>query len=616
MNDSKSGLTRLFGWIWRLLLGIYRGLAVLFTLAALVALWFALTGGPPVRVENNVALTLVPYGRLVDQIDEAGQTLIRQFGGARPTQTLLRDLIEALDDGAQDPRIKLAVFKLDDLSAAGLPQLQELAAAMQRFRAAGKRIEVYGESFDQNQYFIAAQADEVSLDPLGEVLLTGYGVYNNYFKDALDKLGVQVNVFRVGEYKSAVEPFIRNDMSPEARLANQAWLADLWQVYNRAVSEARKLPPDAADRYARGFAPALQQRAGDAAAYALDAHLVTRVETLAQFRKRIAAEVGWDKDKISFRQIDADSYLRAIRREHPDRAADKIGLVVVQGEIVDGDSDLGTAGGDTISHLLDEARADDRVKAVVLRVDSPGGSAFAAEQIRRSVEALEDAGKPVVVSMSTLAASGGYWISMSADQIWAEPSTVTGSIGIFGLLPTIDQPLAKLGIHTDGVGTTPLAGALRIDRPLSPEVKTILQSEIEHGYHEFIAGVAKGRKLPVDKVDEIAQGRVWSGAAAKSLGLVDAFGGLRQAVDAAAKLAQLAPGTWRLEEFEPQRGWLSQIRQLLGMSARLDEFVLGAARPHDAALQSGARTALDWLRRLNDPRGVYAYCFCTPVAAR
>jgi protease-4 len=616
MSDSKSLFARLFRGLWRLLLGVYRVLAVVVTLAFAVALWFAMTGGPPVHVENNVALTVIPYGALVEQLDQPGPGLLRQFGAGKPTQTRLADLIEALDDGAKDPRIKLAVFKLDDLDQAGLPQLQELAVAMQGFRAAGKRIEVYGESFDQNQYFIAAQADDVSLDPLGQVLITGYGVYNNYFKDALDKLGVQVNVFRVGEYKSAVEPFIRNDMSPEARTANQAWLADLWQIYNRAVSQARKLPPDAADHYARGFAPALQERAGDAAAYALDAHLVTRVETLAQFRKRLAAEVGWDKDKLSFRQIDYDSYLRAMRREHPERAADKIGLVVVQGEIVDGDSDLGVAGGDTIARLLDAARSDDDVKAVVLRVNSPGGSAFAAERIRRSVEALQEAGKPVVASMSTLAASGGYWVSMSADQIWAEPSTITGSIGIFGLVPTIDQPLARLGIHTDGVGTTPLAGALRIDRPLSPEVKTIVQSEIEHGYHEFIAGVAKGRKLPVDKVDAIAQGRVWSGAAAKSLGLIDAFGGLRQAEEEAAKLARLSPGTWRVQEFEPQRSWLAQLRQLLGVRARFAWSSLGAALPQNAALQNGTRAARDWLRWLDDPRGVYAYCFCTPVAAR
>ena len=612
MSDTKNPVLRFFGWIWRILIGLYRIVFALWIVVILGLLWMVVHGGPPVRVESNVALALIPTGTVVDQDTSTGQTLLRQLGQTRPSQTLLRDLTAALNAAATDPRIPFAVLRLDQMESAGLAQMQELAVAMKKFRAAGKPIYVYGESFDQNQYFIASQADEVSLDPMGSLMLQGYGVFGNYFKDGLDKLGVQINVFRVGEYKSAVEPFLRNDMSPEAKAANQAWLNDLWDVYNQSVSSARKLPEKAADSYARNFAPEILKRAGDAAPYALDAHLVNHVETLAQFRKRMGDKVGFDKDKGSFRQIGFADYLRAVKREAKPEPNTRIGLVVVQGEIVDGESDNDNAGGDTISSLLDRARRDDEVKAVVLRVDSPGGSVFASEKIRRSVEALQDEGKPVVVSMGNLAASGGYWISMAADQIWAEPSTITGSIGIFGLIPTIDQPLNKLGIHTDGVGTTPLAGAFRMDRPLTPEMKAIVQATIERGYHEFIAGVSKGRNIPVDKVDSIARGRVWSGVAAKGLGLVDNLGGIEDAEAAAAKLADLKPGGYQVHEFQPDRdvfsGWLGK---LLGGS-HVDLSFLATLLPQHSALKAPLQDATSLLRRFNDPRGAYAYCFCTP----
>ncbi len=606
-------MLRLISWIWNIFVGLYRIIIVISMVVVAVLIWFAFQGGPPVHVEKNIALALVPSGTLVEQVTTS-QSLLRQLGESRPAQTLLRDLTASLDAAATDSRIPFVVLRLDQLQSAGLPQLQELGAAMKKFRASGKQIYVYGESFDQNQYYIASQADEISLDPTGSLMLEGYGVYTNYFKDALDKLGVQINVFRVGEYKSAVEPFLRNDMSPEAKLADQAWLNDLWDVYNQSTSAARKLPDRTADTYARNFAPELLKRAGDAAPYALDTHLVDHVETLAQFRKRISDKVGYDKDKGSFRQIDFSSYLRAVRHAQKSQPSTKIALVVVQGEIVDGDSDNDTAGGDTISGLLNDARDDDDVKAVLLRVNSPGGSVVASEKIRRAVEALQDEGKPVVVSMSTLAASGGYWISMSADQIWAEPSTITGSIGIFGLIPTIDQPLNKLGIHTDGVGTTPLTGAFRVDRPLSPEAKTIVQSTIERGYHEFIAGVAKGRNIPVDKVDSIARGRVWSGVAAKGLGLVDSLGGIQEAEAAAAKLADLKPNSYRIDEMQPDHDVVGQwLGKIIG-SSHADLSFLGALLPQHSGLLQPVQDAALLFSRFNDPRGAYVYCFCTPTA--
>jgi protease-4 len=488
---------------------------------------------------------------------------------------------------------------------------------MAKFQAAGKAIHAYGPYFDQTGYLAAAAADDVSIDPMGAVMLEGYSSYNNYFKDALDKLGIKVNVFRVGEFKAAVEPFIRNDMSEEARVANLEWLGDLWRDYTASVAAPRKLAPEAVPQYVSGFRAGIERLKGDSAAYAKEAGLVTHLETLPEFRKRIGEIVGIDDDHGSFRQIHYGEYLRAVAHERAakttDAGASQVALIVVQGEIVDGSGEPGQAGGDDIADLLDEARRDDSVSAVVLRVDSPGGSAWASEVIRRNVLALKAEGKPVVASMGSVAASGGYWVAMDADQIWAHDSTITGSIGIFGLIPTLDEPLAKLGIHTDGVGTTPLAGAFRIDRPLSPDVAAIFQSEVEKGYRDFIEGVAGGRKLDVAKVESIAQGRVWSGADAKGFGLVDEFGGLEQAAEAAAKLAGLGEGEWTLEEFRTEPEFPSRLLGQFFGSLDLRIPGLAALQPF---LVSAERTdAARWVERLgNGQRGVYAHCMCDGAA--
>lgn len=473
---------------------------------------------------------------------------------------------------------------------------------------------IYGDSYDQAQYLVAAHASDISLDPLGLVLLEGFSVYDNYFKQGLDKLGVDVNVFRVGEYKSAVEPFLRDSMSEDAKSANRAWLNVLWSHYTHDIAHHRGLADTVPDDYIAHINQGLAAHHNDAAALAHDLKLVDEIETLGDFRKRIGERVGMDEDSGSFKQIGFRDYLRATRYEHrKDRKAKtKIGLVVVQGAIVDGDSYPGVAGGDTISDLLDRARRDDDTAAVVLRVDSPGGSVYGSEQIRRGIEDMQADGKPVVVSMSSVAASGGYWSSMDADEIWAHDTTITGSIGIFGLFPTFDRPLAKLGIHTDGVGTTPLAGAFRGDRPLSPEAAGLIQSQVQQGYHEFIEGVAEGRDLPVDTVDQIARGRVWSGADARELGLVDHIGGLREAVASAAKLAKLKPGGYRLEEMRPEADLATRFLLQFTGEIRLSLFS-GAAnwlsRVH------ALMTAAEPLTRLNDPHGLYALCFCTPSIA-
>jgi protease IV len=619
-DNDRSLLRRLFDFLWGAVVFVYRGLILLSVVVFAVVLWTALRGGPTPTVENNVALVIWPAGQVVDQLDSE-RAFIERLMREPPSQTRLRDLVDALEAAAQDKRITTAVLKLDTLESAGMAQIDELLVAMRTFQAAGKTIHAYGPYYDQIGYLAASAANDVSVDPLGAVMVEGFSVYQNYFKDALDKLGIKINVFRVGEFKAAVEPFIRNDMSDEAQRANEEWLADLWRAYGSQVAKGRKVKEDAMQQYVAGFRAGIEKHRGDGAAYAKEAGLVTHVESLHDFRKRIGAIVGIDEEHGSFRQIHYSEYLRAVetgrdRAADPDATGNQIALVVVQGEIVDGVGEPGQAGGETIAALLEEARRNDDIAAVVLRIDSPGGSAWASEQIRREVQALRAEGKPVVASMGTVAASGGYWVAMDANQIWASESTITGSIGIFGLIPTIDQPLQKLGVHTDGTGTTPLAGSFRIDRPLSDDVAAIFQSEVEKGYRDFVEGVAAGRKLDPAKVESIAQGRVWSGADAKGFGLIDAFGGLEQAAEAAATLADLEDGDWSLEEIAPQPAFPGGLLGPLFGAIR-EQFGFGAMVREHPVLQALDRAdATGWLRRFNDRRGIYAHCMCAPTVAR
>ncbi len=601
---------------------LFRTVVVLGVVLSLALTWFIVRGDRPVSIDDNIALVLAPSGSLVEQLDaDPGQQFLEDISGEMPSQSSLRELIEALNAAQNDDRIAFAVLKLDGLWGAGLAQLDELRAAMSAFQASGKRIVAYGAWYDQTQYYAAAQADEVVLDPYGVVSVEGFSSYTNYFKDALDKLGVNVHVFRVGEYKSAVEPFTRNDMSSEARLANLQWLGDLWSAYGDAVVAGRKLETGAVDAYVNGMVEGLKANGGDSAAYARDRGLVTQLETLTEFRTRMAQNVGVDDEHGSFRQIHYQDYLSALHREQRiEKAAGDggiVALVVVQGEIVDGPGEPGQAGGDTIFDLLDDARRDPDVRAVVLRIDSPGGSVWAAEQIRRAVNNLRAEGKPVVASMSSVAASGGYWVAMDTDQIWAHPTTITGSIGVFGLIPTLERTLEKIGVHTDGVGTTPMAGAFRIDRPLSPDVQVIIQAGIDKVYKDFIGGVSAGRKLPIEKVDALARGRVWSGANAREMGLVDKFGSLEDAGAAAATLAGLDPETYLLDERLPDRGFAASV--LTQFSGALDARALGALVPgaHSLVKQLQMQTDVQQLLgSFNDPRGAYARCFCTVSAGR
>ena len=601
-----------FSGLWRALDGLRRGLHLILMLVIFGVLFGVLRGSVP-SVPSKAALVIAPEGPLVEQLsgDPRMRALDEALGNERE-EALLWDLIDSIRAAASDKRIQVLVLDLDKLESGTQPALAELAAAIREFRASGKKVIAYGVELTQERYYLAAQADEIYLDPMGFVLVQGYDRYRTYLKDALDKLGVDINVFRVGTFKSAVETYTRTNMSPEDREESRTYLTALWNAYQEEVTKARKLPPDALAKYVDSFMQTVPAAKGDAAKIALSDGLVTGLKTQIEVEKRLAELVGENDDGDSFSGVSSSDYLRVARAEKRlNLGKQKVGVIVAAGEILDGDQPPGTIGGDSTARLIRQARTDKDIKAVVLRVDSPGGSVLASEEIYRELVALRAAGKPLVVSMGGYAASGGYYISAPADEIWANPATITGSIGIFAIIPTVDKTLGKIGVSTDGVGTTALSGQLRIDRPLSEGARAVLQAVTTHGYDEFVARVAAGRKKTPAEVDAIAQGRVWAGVDAKRNGLVDQLGSFNEAVAAAARRAKLT--SYSTKFIEPKLTWAEALVMNL-KSSLIRSFV--HASPDQAALARLAQR-LDpvthqaaILSRFSTPNRLYAYCFC------
>jgi protease-4 len=502
---------------------------------------------------------------------------------------------------------------LNKMQGGSLSKLQTLRKALEEFKAAGKTIIASADYYGQPQYHLAAVADEVFLHPMGMVFVTGYGSYRRYYRDALDMWEIDWNVFRVGEYKSAVEPFLRNDMSPEAKESRLAWLSELWVAYRQDVAEARGLETEAIEGYVQNLPSLLSDHDGQAAELAKATGLVDEVAYRDQVRDRLIELVGEDEETKSFRQIGYRSYLEAVKKRQQGRDV-AVAVVVAKGAILGGSQPAGRIGGKSTARLIRQARENDKVKALVLRVDSPGGSSFASEVIRREVELTREAGKPVVASFGSVAASGGYWISMPADEIWAHPTSITGSIGIFAMVPTFQRTLAKLGVHNDGVGTSNLAGTLRPDRELPAEAALALQEMIDWGYQDFITKAAAGRHMTVEEIDRIARGRVWTGRDALRLGLVDHLGGLEEAIAASAVRAGLGDD-YEIVYFEKEPSSTDRLlSQFLGWLAtraglRLD---LGQRGLPLVTLLEPLAGPDDGLQITDDPKGLFAYCFCEP----
>lgn len=610
--SQKNFFTHIFGSLWRFWDFLCRLVINLVITFIVVTLLLAAFGSRHIVVPSSSALVVDLQGELVEQLsgDPGQRALSRLFNQKPPPQTRLRDVVDAIENAKDDKRIKALVLETDGMQGAGLVELEDMARAVRDFRKSQKPVFAVGDSYSQSQYYLAATANTVFIHPQGQVFLRGFGIYEPYFKDALDKLGVEVNVFRVGKYKSAVEPFTLKGMSPEARENYTTLLNQLWGDYTRDVTRARKLPADALDAYIRNLDENLKAADGDGANLAVKQRLVDKIATEDQMADAIEKVVG--EERHSFRQVGYLDYLSATRVERGSTMldGDKIGVVVAAGDIQNGDQPPGTIGGDSTSELIRNARYDDSIKAVVLRVDSGGGSSFASDLILREVELTKEAGKPVVISMGNVAASGGYWISMAGDEIYASPSTITGSIGIFGILPTFQKSLAKLGINTDGVGTTPLSDALDLARPMSPQVKEAFQMFIDHGYQEFIGKVAKNRHMKLAEVDAIAQGRVWSGEDGKRIGIVDKLGDLHDAVAEAAKLAKLDQH-YRVQYIEKPLSFYDRLLIGFANDAGDDDSRIPAIRTDTLSpWYQRLMQAADMLKVFDDPRGAYAYCFC------
>ncbi|MBR9908887.1 MAG: signal peptide peptidase SppA [Gammaproteobacteria bacterium] len=606
-----SFIRRIFSLFWRLITWLRVGLANLIFILLIIIVIAALYPEEERQMPTSIALRVAPSGFLVDQYSYIDPlTQIMRPAEDQQVETRVRDLVEAINSAASDQRITALVLELGELYGGGLSKLQEVGTALAAFKRSGKPVYALSDSYTQDQYYLASFADEIIMHPMGAMILTGYGSYRHYYKQALDKLALNMHVFRAGEYKDAVEPYLRNTMSEASREHNSRWLGELWSSYTANIEQQRSLEAGSIDDYINRMDTHLAAHQGDSAAAAQAAGIVDTLATHPQQQQLLVTRLGRDKKHDGYRALDYRHYLAFVQRDKLlNPVPDQIGLLVARGMILDGEQPQGSIGSETLAQLIREARDDDAIKAVVVRIDSGGGSAFASEVIRQELAATRASGKPILVSMGSVAASGGYWIAMGADEVWATPSTITGSIGVFSAFPTLDTSLDKLGIHSDGVGTTELAGALRIDRPLSPLVANLLQQSVDSIYQRFLNLVAQARDSTPEQIDRIGQGRVWTGSSAKQLGLVDELGQLEDVIAAAADRAGLdsyevvevhKPLTPAEQIIKRLSGKLLQVRTHLAAPGSQLELLLGLA--------SQQLQPLLQLLNSNDPRSVYAHC--------
>jgi protease-4 len=599
------------GKVWKILVGIKDGLVLLFMLLFFVALFGILSARPNPGEVRDGALLITLSGVVVEEksvLDPIEALLSRS---APVEEYRARDIVRALDAAATDERIKAVVIDLSTFLGGGHVHLKDIGEAMDRVRKAKKPVLTYALGYADDHMLLAAHATEIWLDPQGLAVISGPGGHNLYFAGLLQKLSINARVYRVGEFKSAVEPYARSDMSDEARANVSGLYGALWEEWQANVQKAR--PKLQLARVTGDPVAWINSSGGDMAKAAISAGLVDKLGDRAQFGARVAELAGkdpWSEKPGSFASSEIGAYLADIGQE---RSGKKIGVVTIAGEIVDGEAGPGIAGGTRIADLLDEA-LDDDLAALVVRVDSPGGSVTASEEIRRAIQRHRDRKIPVAVSFANVAASGGYWVSMSSDRIFAEPETITGSIGVFAVVPTFEQAAARIGVTSDGYRTTPLSGQPDFVGGFTPEMDTLLQTSIGGTYKDFLALVSKARRMPTDKVDAIAQGRVWDGGTARQLGLVDEFGGLATALEWAAAKAGAKEGGWHAVYLgDNPKNYDSLIRQLVASDAAApagDLFAMTAARSENL----GARLARD-AERLLGTRGAQAFCLECPAPA-
>lgn len=570
----------------------------------------AIGASAPQPLPETFALRIAPTGLLVDQrsyIDP--MSLLMTDAAPDESETLVSDLIEAINKGAKDKRVTLLVLEPGRLLGGGISKINELGQALENFKQADKKVIAVSDNYSQEQYYLASFADEIYLHDMGVVEITGYGRYMNYYKTALDKLGVTVHAFRSGKYKDYLEPYLRDDMSPESREHNEQWIGELWAGYTSKVEQSRKLSPGSINDYVNNLDAHMALTKGDSAKLALEKKLVDKIASRQDMEQALIDAAGKSKDGKWYNSVGVKGYLADVRKLSS-LAQNKVTVVVASGSIVDGHQPDGTIGSESMLELLRQVKDDNAVKAVVIRIDSGGGSAFASEIIRAEIIALREKKIPIYISMGTVAASGGYWIATAGDKIWAQPTTITGSIGVFGAFPTLEKSLQKIGITTDGVGTTELAGAMRLDRALPEKAGKVVQHGVDNIYQRFITLVANARKQDVEAINEIAQGHVWTGSKAKEIGLVDELGTLNDVIAAIAEEAKLS--NYQVEfaqrPLSPKEEFIRSITQSYAGS-----FVPGSLLEKFSSLNvlnelSPVLKPLSDLKKMNDPQGIYVQC--------
>lgn len=600
-----------FKWTWRLL-NFVRELVMniffIFLILVCVGLWMHISSSNQAQHSERGALLLDITGVIVDKPSTSNRLGVigRQLLGStsdRMQENSLFDIVDAIRQAKDDRNITGIVLDLKNFAGGDQPSMQYIGKALREFRDSGKPVIAVGDSYSQGQYYLASFANKIWLSPQGTVDLHGFATNGLYYKSLLDKLKVTTHVFRVGTYKSAVEPFIRDDMSPAAREADSRWIGELWQNYLATVAANRQITPEQVFPGAQAMLDGLTKVGGDTAKYALDNKLVDTLGSSAEIEKALTKQFGWSKEDKNYSAISLYDYTP----KKPNETGDSVAVVFANGAIMDGEETPGNVGGDTTASQIRDARLDPKVKAIVLRVNSPGGSVSASEVIRSELAAVRAAGKPVVVSMGGMAASGGYWVSTPADYIIASPSTLTGSIGIFGIINTYEKTLDTLGVHTDGVATSPLAD-IAVTKALPQEFSQMMQLNIENGYKNFLDLVAKSRKMPPQQVDQIAQGHVWLGSDAKANGLVDQLGDFDDAVKKAAELAKLQQ--WQLDWFVDTPSLSDMVLSQFGVSihAMLPAAIQAMLPAPLASVANAVKEQPGLFNNLNDPQNRYAIC--------
>ncbi len=610
MDNERSFPVKFALGVWYFINGSRKVFLNLLFLLFIYLIYIAVVRPPDTfRLKSDTTLVIRPYGRVVEQytttpLDRA----LLEATGQEQSETRLRDMLEAIHRAVGDSDITQLVIDPSYMRGIGLAALKDISHAVDAFRSTGRAVIAVADNVGQHQYYLASLADEIWLNPNGIVWIDGYSSFRQYYREGLEKLAVEINLFRVGEYKSAMEPFIRDDMSPAAEEAGKFWLNNLWQQYLEGVSKHRGIPLMTLQEAIDDLPNRIEATEGDFARFALDLGLVDRLMTGPESRQELARRGAVDKAGDSYRAVDMQDYLDLTHAQKGFSNAKRVAVIIAEGEIVSGRYPAGRIGSISTAEQLRRAARDDKVAAVVLRINSPGGDAFASEVLRLELQQVRDSGKKVVVSMGNVAASGGYWMSMAADEVWASPATITGSIGVFGMLPTFAGTLEKIGVRTDGFGTTNIAGKIRLDRSLDPDIARIFQSSVERTYRQFIKLASEARGI--EDVDAVAQGRVWSGEQALERGLIDKTGTFQEAIEAGARLTGLGDD-YQVDWIEPKRSALDEffMEFMTGAVANLN---LSVSLPVSLPV-SWLQTMLDDLRFIASREGkftVAAYCLC------